>query len=287
MTGLALGLILTAAVFHATWNLLAKRAGSGGVAFVWLFATLSTLIYAPLVGGVLALERPHIGPVESLFLVGTAVLHMAYFLTLQQGYRVGDLSIVYPLARGTGPMLSTVFAILVFGERPTPLALAGAALIIGSIFVLTSGHNFVLGSAARAPAVFGILTGSIIASYTLWDKHAVSALLIHPILLDWCANLGRTLLLTPIALRRWKDVRNEWREHRLEVVGVALLVPLAYILVLTALRFTPVSYVAPAREISILIGAVMGARFLQEGNARRRIGAAGGMVVGVIALALG
>lgn len=287
MTSLALALILTAAFFHATWNLLAKRAGEGGVAFVWLFGILSATLYAPLALGVLVLERPQLGPTELLFLAGTAVLHMAYFLMLQQGYRVGDLSLVYPLARGTGPMLSTTFAILLFGERPSPLALAGAALVIGSIFVLTSGPRGFSVANARLPALFGILTGTIIASYTLWDKHAVSVLLIHPVLQDWCANFGRALFLTPIALRRWGDVRREWRIHRREAFGVAVLVPLAYILVLTAMRFTPVSYVAPAREISILIGAVLGTRFLAEGDAVRRVGAASAMVLGVMALAFG
>ena len=125
MSTFALGLILISAVAHATWNLYAKRA-SGGPAFVWLFDVASTLLYAPL--ALIVVLRPH-APITLLgfgFIAGSAVLHLAYFLMLQQGYRIGDLSLVYPLARGTGPMLSTTAAILVFGERPGPLALAGA-----------------------------------------------------------------------------------------------------------------------------------------------------------------
>jgi drug/metabolite transporter (DMT)-like permease len=127
----------------------------------------------------------------------------------------------------------------------------------------------------------------IIAGYTLWDKRAVSALGIPPLLYDWCGNLGRVLILTPLALGRPGEVRRLWREHRREVLVMAVLTPLSYILVLTALVFTPVSYVAPAREISILLGTVMGARLLAEGDSARRLVAAGAMVVGVAALAIG
>jgi len=140
---------------------------------------------------------------------------------------------------------------------------------------------------ARKPMVYALVTGTFIAAYTLWDKQAVSRFAVAPLLLDWGANLGRSLLLTPFALRHWSSARKEWRTHRFEAVGVALLVPLSYILVLTALQFTPVSYVAPAREISILVGTVMGTRLLAEGDVGRRLIAAGAMVLGVVALAVG
>ena len=134
---------------------------------------------------------------------------------------------------------------------------------------------------------YALLTGALIAGYTLWDKYAVSALLIPPLLYDWASNLGRTLILAPMAYRRWDGVRATWRRHRRAVLGVAVLSPLAYILVLTALVFAPVSYVAPAREVSILIGAVMGARLLAEGHAPRRIAAALAMFAGIAALTAG
>ncbi len=287
MTVLALSLVLSSAVLHATWNLFAKRAG-GGAAFVWLFNALSALIYAPFALGAVWVQRPHIGAIEITFMAGSTVLHTVYFLTLQRGYRVGDLSLVYPIARGTGPALSTTAAILVFGERPTPLAIGGALLIAVSVFALTGGGHRSDDPARRRSAVlYGLITGVLIASYTLWDKRAVSVLLIPPLLFDWTNALGRTVLLTPHALRHWPTVRAEWRDHRSAAFVVAIFSPLAYILVLTALVFTPVSYVAPAREISILIGTIMGARLLSEGNGRRRIVAASGMVLGVIALALG
>lgn len=283
----ALGLVFAAAFCHATWNLLAKRVGSGAP-FVWLFGTLGALIYAPLALGIILVQRPELGSPQLVFIIGSALLHITYFLLLQQGYRAGDLSLVYPLARGTGPMLSTLGAIALFGERPSPLALTGAALIIGSIFALTGGARLLRRPlSAPGAVVFGLLTGTLIATYTLWDKHAVSALLIPPVVLDWSTAVARSLLLTPIAARRWGEVRALWRGHRLPVLGVAVLTPLAYILVLTAMRFTPVSDVAPAREISILIGTAMGAHLLDEGDAPRRLLAASGMILGIAALALG
>jgi drug/metabolite transporter (DMT)-like permease len=207
------------------------------------------------------------------------------------GYRAGDLSLVYPLARGTGPALATVGAIAFFGERPTPVALIGAALVVAGILVMAGGANIIRfrrsTETVRRAIGYALLTGLTIAVYTLWDKHAVSVLLIPPLIFDWFSNVGRVAFLTPFALRRWQDVRRHWSEHRLETFGVAILSPLSYILVLTALVFTPVSYVAPAREISILIGTGMGTRFLAEGDARRRMIAAAALVAGVIALALG
>jgi drug/metabolite transporter (DMT)-like permease len=134
---------------------------------------------------------------------------------------------------------------------------------------------------------YALITGTLIAAYTLWDKQAVSTFAVSPVLLDWGQNLGRTVLLTPLALRQWENTRKEWRTHRVEAVGVALLVPLSYILVLTAMQFTPVSYVAPAREISILIGTAMGTRLLAEGDVSRRLLGACAMVLGVVALSVG
>lgn len=284
MTGLALTLVLAAAFMHATWNLLLKRAG-GGVAFTWLFCAVAAVLYTPAALGELWWRRPEMGITALVFIGGSAVLHIAYFLLLQRGYKVGDLSLVYPLARGTGPLLSTAAAVALFAERPTVWALGGVLLIALGVFVLTSGprnHSY----AAKAALGYGLITGVFIASYTIWDKYSVSSLGIPPLFYDWAANLVRTLLLLPFAVRQWQQVRDGWRNHRVEVLGIALFSPLAYILVLIALTFTPVSYVAPAREISILIGTAMGSRLLAEGQVYRRLAGAGAMVLGVVALAL-
>lgn len=285
MTLLAIALVLGAAFVHATWNFLAKRTGSGTV-FVWLFAALSAALYAPVAATVLMLKQPHIGRVELTFMAGSGVLHLTYFVMLQRGYRFGDLSLVYPLARSTGPMLATAAAIAFFGERPTALALLGAALIVLGAFAISwNGGNVT--ARVRTGLAYGVLVGALIASYALLDKYAVSSLAIPPVLLDWSANLGRATLLTPYALTRWDRVQVEWRTHRSEALAIAALTPLSYILVLTAMSFTPVSYIAPAREISILIGTFLGTRWLGEGHSRQRLLAGGVMMLGLVALALG
>jgi drug/metabolite transporter (DMT)-like permease len=287
MSVTALLLVLAAAFVHAGWNYLAKRAG-GGAAFVWLFGVVSATLYTPIALWLLARGDWALTPLQLLFMAGTAVIHSAYFLLLQRGYRAGDLSLVYPVARGTGPLLATVAAIAFFGERPTTLALAGAALVIGGIFFMAFTRGETQRAARHPEAVgFGLVTGVTIAGYTLWDKHAVAILLIPPLVLDWAGNLGRTLLVSPYAVQHWPRVCEVWRTRRLEVIAVGVLCPLSYILVLTAMVFTPVSYVAPAREVSIVIGTLLGSHLLSEPDAGRRLAGAATIVLGVLALALG
>jgi len=285
VTTAALGLVLAGAFIHALWNLIAKRV-QAGAGFVCLFSLVAVCVYFPLVVAVVWWQRPHIGPIQLIFIGGTAVLHTGYFLALQQGYRLGDLSLVYPLARGTGPMLTTVAAIAFFGERPGPIALAGTALIGGGIVLLTTGPDAWRRPNARQAAAYAFVTGLFIAGYSLWDKRAVTTFAIPPVVLDWGDNVGRAVILAP-ALARGAGLAGVWRRYRREIVLVGVLSPMPYILVLSAMVFTPVSYVAPAREISILAGALMGTRLLAEGDARRRVVAAGAMVAGLAALAVG
>jgi drug/metabolite transporter (DMT)-like permease len=286
MTGLAIALVLAAASIHASWNYLLKKSG-GGIGFVWTFAVLSSLIYAPLAVGVVVYQHFQISAEALAYLLASAILHTAYYLLLDRGYRHGDLSVVYPLARATGPFLTVLVALAVLGERPGVVALCGAALVVGGAFFLAASPAKLREAGAARGIAFALLTGCMIASYTVVDKQAVSAVLIPPILQDWGANLGRVIVMAPLALRRREEVRAAWSGKRKAVILVALLCPLSYILVLTAMVFTPVSYVAPAREISILFAALMGAHWLQEGDVPRRIAAAAAMALGVVALALG
>jgi uncharacterized membrane protein len=154
--------------------------------------------------------------------------------------------------------------------------------------VLLTGNLTRLKQRGHLPAVlFALLTGCMIASYTVVDKLAVSAYLVPPLLQDWSTNAGRVVMMTPMAMKQRHELRGVWRRWRLSIVAVAVLCPLSYILVLTAMVFTPVSYVAPAREISILVAALLGAHVLAEQDARRRLIAAGAMVIGIVCLAVG
>jgi drug/metabolite transporter (DMT)-like permease len=146
----ALSLILAAAVIHATWNLINKQA-SGHATFTWLVALLSALFYAPVTITVIEIWHLKIGFIEIGVMAGSAALHTAYFVLLNQGYRVGDLSLVYPLARGTGPLLSSIAAIIFLDERPSIVAGIGALLIIGGVLVLTGAIRFWVALSARRP----------------------------------------------------------------------------------------------------------------------------------------
>jgi len=272
-----LALVLGAAVAHAGWNLIAKGA-AGGAAFVWLTTVASGVLFAPvLVGGI------DVNPAALAFMAGSGALHALYFVLLQRGYATGDLSLVYPLARGTGPLLSTAAAIAFLGERPTGLAVAGGAVIVAAVFSLAARPH---GDATEG-AVFALLTGVAIAGYTLWDKQAVDEHGLDPLTYYWGTNLANLLLITPWVLRNRERLDLAWRTSRMRAAAVGLLSPVAYVLVLEALARAPVSYVAPARETSILLATLLGVTVLREGDTRRRAMAAVAIVAGITLLALG
>ncbi len=286
MNSFALTLILVSAFIHAFWNLLLKRTG-GGVAVIWLYSALAAGMYAPVMIGFIIVERPTLGAMQFGFIIGTGILHLLYFLLLQRAYSVGDLSLVYPLARGTGPTLSTIAAILILGERPSTTAFCGFVLVVAGTVLLTFTPRDGRAGNTRAAVVYGLLTGICIATYSVWDTYAVSEIAVPPLVLQICSEGFVALMLTPFALRNWDQVKSAWTGHRGKLIGIGICQPASYLMILTALVFTNLSYVAPAREISILVGAVMGSRFLGEEHSTRRIVAALIMVAGVVALAIG
>ena len=286
MSAFALVLVLTGACCHAWWNLILKRTG-GGTGFFLLFSGFSVLLLAPLALIVWWIEQPVMGWPQYAMMGLSATLHLLYFLALDHGYKHGDLSVVYPLARGTGPVLTMIGAIILLGERPSVIAMGGALLIACAVLMLVGDPRKLRESGNLRGVAFALLTGCLIASYTLCDKQSVAVLLIPPIIFDWVANILRWCLLTPIALRNREGIKAAWKNYRKEALYVAILSPMSYILALTAMRFTPVSYVAPAREVSILIATVLGAKVLAETDAKRRLSAAALMIAGLAALALG
>jgi drug/metabolite transporter (DMT)-like permease len=288
MNGLAFGLVLVSAFMHATWNLLAKRAG-GGMAMVWLFSTVAAVIYLPIAVAVFIIQKPVIGTPQIIFIAGSVIIHIAYYFLLQRGYSSGDLSLVYPLARGTGPMLSIVGAVFLLGERPSAWVIVGALCVTAGVLILTGNPLAIRGHAAATAISYGLLCGLSIAAYTLWDKQAVSVstYAIPPLIFTWAGNASQAILLAPTAYRNRDRVANARKNHRREVFGIGILDSLSYILFLIALSVGTVSNLAPVRQTSILIGAFLGARLLSEDASRKRIIAAGVMLLGLIALAFG
>ncbi|MEV0647008.1 DMT family transporter [Phytomonospora sp. NPDC050363] len=286
MHPLAIVLVLAAAVTHAVWNLYAKRASDGGVVFIWLNAAVSTVVYLPVGVAALILSPPQWTPWVPVALVGSGLIHLGYFSLLQRGYRHGDLTVVYPLARGTGPALSVLMAMLFFGERPGPIGLLGAAGVVAGILIIGLSQKGDGSGKVAAGVLYGIATGLVIATYTIFDAWAVGPLAISPFIFDWVSNAVRVSVLSPYTLRRRDEIARVWREHRVPVIVVGLLAPMAYILVLFAYRYADVSLVAPARELSIVVGSLLGWLLLREQGASRRIAGAVVVLGGVIALAL-
>jgi drug/metabolite transporter (DMT)-like permease len=250
---------------------------------VWLAGLTAATLYALPAALQLLLSDKTITATGVAFMVGSGCMHSAYFTTLQRGYAVGDLSVVYPLARGTGPALSVVLAIVILGERPGPIALVGAALVVGAVLSLANaGHR----RPNRASVVFALLTGMTIAAYTLWDAHAVGALAQPAIAYYWGSEVTRALVLAIPALRNRDGLRTALKYDRKAILAVGALSPLAYILVLVALTMAPVSVVAPGREASIVIASLLGTRVLGEGESGRRAIAAVAILVGIACLAL-
>jgi drug/metabolite transporter (DMT)-like permease len=274
--------VLLAAATHATWNLSAKRA-SASRHFVWLYSVGSVVLYTPVILWICVQQRPHFETLQYAALAGTSVLHLGYSLSLQAGYRSSDLSLVYPIARGFGPLLSFSGAVLLLGERPTALSGLGMLLIVAGI-LLVAGLAREPHRAPRKGILFGLLTGLFIASYTLNDGWAVKVLAISPFIVDFCGNLVRVVVLTPIAWRDRVGALREAREYAGPVAVVSTLGPIGYILVLFAMRIAPISHIAPARELATLAGAYMGSRFLRERTTPERIIGAVCIVVGVVSL---
>ncbi len=277
--------ILIAAALHAYWNFLAKTIPSGAP-FVWLVALCSTVILSPLVMWYsltygLPTDAKSIG-----FLAGTAVLHLIYFLTLQQGYQKADLSVVYPLARGTGPLFSTLGAVVFLQEKMNWTGVSGLCLLLTGILLIAGLTNASWkNSRNKTGILYGLVIGLMIAAYTVWDGYAVKVLVLSPILIEYFSHPFRVLALTKNAVRQWPEVRSLWRNHLPKVLAISTLGPIGFILVLYAMQTAPIHFVAPARELSIVFGVLLGGKLLSEAHYKTRLAGAFLMLIGIVCLA--
>ena len=280
-------LVVLAAFIHATWNLLAKRASAAGPAFVFAYNVVACVAYLPWVGWVLVHHAQVWSWPVAGCLVLSALIHLAYSLCLQRGYQVADLSVVYPIARGTGPLLSSIGAFILLRETPSAQGILGLlAVVTGIGFISTQGDL----SAFRKPrgldgVRWGTATGSLIAGYTVVDGYGVKLLGIHPVVLDWFTNFIRFCILAPIVMSNWAQAKARMKGYWLLAAGVGLLSPLSYILVLSAIEMgAPLSLVAPAREMSMMVGAMFGMLILGERVTAWRIVGCLILILGVVLL---
>jgi drug/metabolite transporter (DMT)-like permease len=314
----ALLLVLAAALLHASWNIAAKHAVplgqqiAGGVGADQRFSLLSCLM-----GSVLWLpaalwfgwhELPFAGAqawgaLQWLVMLASAFVHWLYFSTLMAGYRKADLTVVYPVARGSAPLLTAAVAVLVLGEQMGALAVLGVLGVCGGVFLIAGGHRLLLpipgqaqhGAArVRTGLRWGLATGACIACYSVIDGYAIKVLLMGPVLFDYLSNVLR-VPLQALALARQSGgfgggklrLKQALRLQGKHALAVATMGPLAYIMVLYALQMAPLSHVAPAREVSMLFAALIGGKLLGESDRGLRALGAVCIAAGVALLALG
>lgn len=286
MTGAALALVLGAALLHSVWNALAKRA-LDQLSFLWSSVSLATLLLGPLALWPL---RAHGFPLTALpFVVATTLLHAFYFFALGRSYRAGEFSLVYPIARGLGVALVPFLAVFTFQERLSPLGTTGVMLVVLGIVGLHLTPRSLSQIRARAGRLGGgtwwaVLTGLIIAAYSLVDKAGVARL--HPLPYIALLGLGSSLVLLPAVLANRDALRREWQVNWRAILVASAMNLTAYLLVLFAFRLSKVGYVVAARELSIVFSAIIGGLWLGEGRLGPQLLGALVILAGVACVAL-
>src|SRR5699024_6810143 len=244
MEFIAIIIVLTSAFIHATWNIVSK-VSKGGSVFVWLYMGMSLVFYSPFVLYLMISKQMIITKEQAL-------LHTVYAVMLQKGYLVGDLSVIYPIARGTAPILVAIVAFFVFNEALNIQLIFGIIFVGISILILTGGWRSLTNRESTIGVLYCLLVGTCIASYTLIDKGAMSILNMHPLIYYYGCLLGQFIILTPTTLIKSKTIIREWKVNKFNSIIVGVLNPLSYMMVLFVMNYLPVSQIAPIRELSIV-----------------------------------
>jgi drug/metabolite transporter (DMT)-like permease len=279
----ALGLLFAAAVLHAGWNVLVKRAKQKQV-FTWWAILVGALCFSP----ILIVNRPlplQIWP----YVAGSALFEALYFVGLTRAYDIDDFSLVYPLARGAAPALLVVWAALFLGERPRPAGLAGLTLLVLGLVIVGSAAWWSQRQIAR-PSLLGVAmalaTACCISIYSAIDGAAVHLVPSAPYTV---VILGLSaLLIAPALLLRYgsRAVVAEWRTNWLRILLVGILSVASYGLVLAVYSFSRISYAGAIREISIVLAAFIGWRWLGEGFGSVRLVGAVLIFAGILVIAI-
>ena len=286
MGTLALTLVISSAAIHAGWNTLTKRSDDP-LAFLWWMTAASLAIFA-LPVAVYAVRHPP-SWAGAPFLAATISFHVAYFTLLARAYRDADLSLAYPVARGTALALVPLLSVPLLGDRPTPVAWAGIALIVLGILWLHAPALRALRHRTGMAGLFSgwaFLTGLTITGYSLVDAGGVRR--IEPPIYLFLLFAGNVVVMAPYVLRRRRSaVIREWRCRHWAILAAGVGSFGTYLIVLTAFRLAPVAYVVPVRELGVVFGALIGTRLLNEPFGNGRVAACVLVVAGVAAIGAG
>jgi drug/metabolite transporter (DMT)-like permease len=268
-------LVVAAACLHALWNLVAKRV-SGNLAVLWMAPCMSGLALAPFA---LYSASRSFDPAGLPYVAATGLIHAGYFALLAASYRQGELSTVYPLARGTGVAGTALVARAVIGERLSALGALGVGSICLGIVLLGLGD--VRRPARTRSCLLALLVGLTITAYSVVDKIGVG--LVSPVVYLWGLAVVAGVLLAPFLLVRWpREWREAWRSHKRTGLWLGFGSMGTYLLILAAFRQANASYVVAARELSIAVAVVLGVAVLKEPLTVSKALSAVAIVVGVV-----
>jgi uncharacterized membrane protein len=288
LSGIALGIVLSSALLHAGWNLLLKKSDRK-IVFTWWFLLVNAILYLPVV--LYFLPGLSISSLGWWCIVASGVIHAAYFACMGCAYQRGDLSLVYPLARGSGPLFVPILAVVFLSEEIALLGGIGIAFIIAGIYCVnlrsfTRAAFWEPFAALKGGAsLWALFTGLAIAGYSLVDKVGVGQ--VTPPVYIYIMMLITWLLITPWVLIRERDgLKAEWQRHRGSIWAVGFLSGFTYLMILFALTMSKVSYVAAVREVSIVASAYFGVAHLGERHGRQKLLGAVAITLGVVAIGL-
>ncbi len=288
MSTMALAIVIVAALFHASWNFLAKKSKKK-IAFIWWFLSIATIGYLPMF--LYFWPRHTVSPAGWACIAATGILHALYFWFMGGAYERGDLSLVYPLSRGSGPLFVPILAIIFLQEQLSFAGIVGISLVIFGIYCIHL-KSFTLVAfmeplqALRGSAsVWALCTGGTIAGYSLIDKVGVG--LVYPPVYIYLMFVISLLLLSPYVLAKQRAaLKLEWLVNKGPVLIDGVLVLFTYLMILFAFRLSKVSYVVAAREVSIVFSALMGIIWLKEKHVSQKIAGAGLIALGVVFIGL-
>lgn len=284
MSHTTLLILICAAGLHVGAHVAYKRAAHK-LAFMWYWLMWVMLVFSPLLF-TLRWDWP---AAVWLILLISALGEAAYVICASLAYTHGDLSVAYPLSRGSAPLFIALWAGLFLGERPSPPGWLGIALIVSGLYILNlrSIRDIFkpLQSLQQAGSRWALLGGVFISIYSTVDK--VGVRYIHPLPYLYLVLLGTWLTLTPLCwwgLRR-EVMQHEWRVGKWAALAAGVSTTLAYTLVLVAMQSSHVSYVGAVREMSVVLSAWIGSVWLGEGQAALRIPASALTAAGIILIA--
>ena len=272
-------LVLGAALLHAAWNTLVKTAADPLVSM----GALSLVTAGPGLLLVLAVPIPTLTALP--YLAGSVVLHFGYYLFLVSAYRVGDLSHVYPISRGSAPLLVALGGIVIAQEQLPLLTLFGIVITsIGIMLLAISGANSKTRNHRSTPRA--LITGGFIAAYTLVDGLGVRQGEVALSYIGWLLLINGLVFGLFVFLRRPTEMLGLWRKDTARVVGGGIAKAIAYGTVIFVMYYSPMAVVATLRETSVIMAALIGVYFLREPAGQLRIAAALLVAGGVIAMNL-